>query len=257
VLKHERNHIRRLAGTLFTENENQLIRVVVLVGEVLKRTEKNTENQKQIKHKTSKKESPPPGRWANPSQTDKAFNQANAKTNERHNDKHQQQGLGRNAGTKRRHPRDSLSDKRSHIRENLSHGHGSTPLQANQTPNQANTQTHERHNDEHENQGIGGNSTDKGAYPLDSLSNEGRNIGKNSSDSNGGLSLKTFHLSNKIIKSLLSNARYIPDNTNDNNEEAKADKIAERLRHQERGKMLKEPENERLHISHGATLPQA
>jgi hypothetical protein len=29
VLEHERNHIRRLAGTLFTENKNQLVRVVV------------------------------------------------------------------------------------------------------------------------------------------------------------------------------------------------------------------------------------
>lgn len=186
------------------------------------------------------------------SQPNEALNEADTEADERHNNKHEQQGLGRNAGAKSGNPRNSLSDERGHINQNLSHCHRGTPLQAHETPNQANAQTHERHNDEHENQGIRSDGTDKGTDPLNSLSHEGGNIGKNSSDSNGSLSLKTYHLSNKITKSPLSNACNIPDYTNDNNKEPKADKIAERLRHKKRGKMLQKPKNKRLHISHEA-----
>ncbi|AXH75157.1 MAG: hypothetical protein [Inoviridae sp.] len=55
VLEHKRNHVCRLAGTLFPKNKNQLVRVIVLSGKILERTKQSTENQKQIKHKTSKK----------------------------------------------------------------------------------------------------------------------------------------------------------------------------------------------------------
>lgn len=187
------------------------------------------------------------------SQPNQALNQANAKTDKGHDHEHQQQGLRRNASAERRNPRNSLSDERGHISQNLSHCHRGTPLQADEAPNKANAQTHERHNDEHENQGVRSDGTDKGANPLNSLSDEGRNVGKNSSDSNGSLSLKTYHLSKKITKSPLSNARYIPDNTNDNNQKAEANKVAERLRHEESGKMFQKPKNKGLHISHEAS----
>nr|WGN98258.1 MAG: hypothetical protein [Inoviridae sp.] len=108
--------------------------------------------------------------------------------------------MRRDASTKRSNPRDSLSDERSHISKNLSHSHRGTPLQTNQTTNQTDTETHERHDNEHENQGIRGNGTGKRAYPLDSLGNEGGNIGKNSCNSDRSI-LKTYHLSIKKSQS--------------------------------------------------------
>lgn len=187
------------------------------------------------------------------SQPNQTLNQAHAEAHESNDDKHQQQGLARDTGTKSGNPRNSLSDKRSHIGENLSHSHRGTPLQAHQPTNQADTQTHERNNNEHENEGIGSDGTNKGADPLNGLSHKSGNIGKNSSDSNGSLSLKTYHLSNKITKSPLSNACNIPDYTNDNNKEPEANKVAERLRHKKRGEMFQEPKNKGLHISHEAS----
>lgn len=186
------------------------------------------------------------------SQPNKTLDKANAQTDKGHDHEHQQQGLTRDAGTERRHPRNSFGNEGSNVRQNGSYSHKLPPLQANQAPNQTNAQTHERHNDEHENQGIGSDSADERANPLDRLSDQRRNIGQNSSNSNGSFSLKTYHLSHKNTNPLLSNARYIPEHANDNNEKTKADKVAKRLRHQERWKMLQKPKNKGLHISHGA-----
>lgn len=186
------------------------------------------------------------------SQPNQTFNQANAQTDKGHNHEHEQQGLARDAGSERRHPRNSLSNKGGDVGQNSCHSHKPPPLQANQAPNQANTQTHERNNNEHENQGVRSNNADKGTDPLHSFGDKGRNVGKNSSDSNGSLRLKRYHLSNKNTNPLLSNARNIPDYTNDNNKEAKADKVAKRLRHEKRREMFEKPEDKGLHISHGA-----
>lgn len=69
--------------------------------------------------------------------------------------------------------------------------------------------------------------------------------------------MKTFHLSkNKSTNRSKSDANYIPDNPNRDNEESKTDKIAHRLRHKERGQLLKEPENKSFHIIHGLSPPQ-
>ena len=48
---------------------------------------------------------------------------------------------------------------------------------------------------------------------------------------------------------------YISDNPNRNDNKSETDKVAYRLRHEERGKLSKKPADERLHISHGGAHP--
>ena len=130
------------------------------------------------------------------SQTNEAPNQTDAEADESDDHEHQQKRLTSDTGAKRSHPANSLSDKSCHIGQQSCHSHGSTPLQPDKPTNQANAEADESDDHESENQRIRGNGTNKGANPLDSLSDERSHIGQNSSDSNGSFSMKSFHLSN-------------------------------------------------------------
>lgn len=117
------------------------------------------------------------------SDTNKALNEANAETNESDNHEHQQQGLARNAGAKRRNPTDSLSDESGNVRKNGCHSHRNAPLHTNEALNKANAEANEGHDHEHKQKRIGGNDAGERADPFNSLSDKGRNVAQNGSDS--------------------------------------------------------------------------
>jgi hypothetical protein len=196
VLKHQGNHIRTFARTFFSKNKNELMRINVLVTTISKAAKTSTNKDKNNgKHKINLlKKIPLPGQGEKlqPNQT---ANQANAKADKGHNHEHEQKGLAGDTGTERSHPANSLSDESSHIRQQSCHSHRSTPLQSHKTTNQANAKADKSDNDKSENQRIRGNGTNKGANPLNSLSDERSHIRQDGSDSNGSFSMKSFHLS--------------------------------------------------------------
>lgn len=115
------------------------------------------------------------------SDADEPLNQANAKTDERGNDEQQQKRLTGDSGTEACNPSHSGIDEAGYIGKNGSHKQPS--LHTDEPLNQTNTQTDESNNDKSQNEGIGSDSTGKRTDPLDSLSDEGSNVGNDSGDS--------------------------------------------------------------------------
>lgn len=113
-----------------------------------------------------------------------SLNETNAQTNEGRNDEQKQKRLSGNGGAKRGNPRHSGVYQGSDGGENVSHG--STPLHTNQSLNETDTEADEGHDDESQNQGIGGNGTDKGADPLNGFGHQGGDIGYNGGNGHGG-----------------------------------------------------------------------
>lgn len=107
-------------------------------------------------------------------------------------------------------------------------------LNAHKTLNEANAKTHKRNDDKHQKQGVRRNSANKRADPFNSLGNEGGNITNNGSDSDGRF-LQEHPFQN--TKKELCYMDNITDYPHNHNEESKADKIRNRLRHKESGKL--------------------
>lgn len=115
------------------------------------------------------------------SDADEPLNQTDAKTDKRGNDEQQQKRLAGDSGTEACDPSHSGIDEAGNIGKNGSHEQPS--LHADESLNQTNTQTDKSHNDKGQNEGIGSDSTGKRTDPLDSLSDERRNVGNDSGNS--------------------------------------------------------------------------
>lgn len=118
------------------------------------------------------------------SNLDQPLNEADTEADKTRNDEQQQKRLSGNGGTERSNPRHSGVNQGSDGGENISHRN--TPLDPDQSLNETNTEADKGHNDKSENQGIGGNGTDKGANPLYSFGYQGGNIGYDSGNSHSG-----------------------------------------------------------------------
>jgi hypothetical protein len=122
------------------------------------------------------------------SDTNEPFNKANAKTHKRGNDEQQQKRLTSNSRAKACDPSHSGIDKAGYIGENS--GHRQTSLHADKTLNQTNTQTDKGHDDESQNEGVGSDSADERADPLDGFGNKCGDVTNNSSDGDSSRFLK-------------------------------------------------------------------
>lgn len=113
-----------------------------------------------------------------------SLNETNTQTNERRNDEQQKERLSGNGSAKRGNPGYNGVYQGGNGGEDISHG--STPLHTNQSLDETDTEADKSHDHKGENQGIGGNGTDKGADPLNRFGYQGGNIGYNGGDGHGG-----------------------------------------------------------------------
>lgn len=130
------------------------------------------------------------------SNLDQPLNETNTKADKTRNDEQQQKRLSGNSGTKRGNPRHSGVDEGSHSVENISHRN--TPLDLDQSLNETDTEADKGHNDKGQNKRIIGDSTNKRANPRNRRGNKGRNIAKNSSNSDSRSRLKATPFRNKL-----------------------------------------------------------
>lgn len=133
-----------------------------------------------------------------------------------------------------------------------------TPLQPNQTLDQADTKANKGHNDKGQNQRIGDDDSSEGRNPFDCLSDEGRDVPENSSDSDSSSSEKTFFqkLLLRLIRPLATmNINDTLEQSNRHEKESKANEITDRLSHEEIRKIREEPHNEIHHFLHKIAPP--
>lgn len=190
----------------------------------------------------------PSHRGDNLSDANETLNQPNAKTDKAGNDEHEQKRRTGDSRGKRRHPTNGSSNERGYLSKDISH---IVPpvLDAGKALNKANTDADKADDNERENERIRRNCTSERRNPLDALSDKRSHIGKNGGDSHSSF------LKNHPFERILCNMGYISDNPNYNDEKSEADKIANRLRHEERGELRQKPCHKGLHISHESAHP--
>lgn len=133
-----------------------------------------------------------------------------------------------------------------------------TPLQTNQTLDQADAKTNKGHNNKGQNQRIGDDDSSEGRHPFDCLSNEGRDVPENSSDSNSSSSEKTFfqYILLRLIRPLATmNIDNGLEQGHSHKEKTKTHEITNGFSHKEVRQVREKPHYEVHHFLHKIAPP--